>query len=216
MESGQQSVVIVDDHAVLREGLRALVNADPAFEVVAEAEDADGALREVIAHLPTTLLLDMHMPGSAALATIPEIRRLSPNTSVVILTMDPDPEFARQALHAGATGYVLKDAPWREVLQALRRAAQGETYMDPTIGARLAGREAPSAYSELTHREREVLLLLAHGHTNREIAELLFISVRTAESHRASIQRKLGTSNRAELVDYARSQRLIEPGGPTD
>jgi two-component system response regulator NreC len=213
-ESHQQSrpstVVIVDDHAVLRDGLRALLAADPAFEVVGEAEDAAGALELVTARRPATVLLDLHVPGADPLDAIPEMRRLSPETGIVILTMDADPEFARRALHSGASGYVLKDSPWSEVLRALARAASGGTYVDPVIGARLAGREPPTAYADLTHREREVLLLLVRGHTNREIAKLLFISVRTAESHRGSIQRKLGASTRSELVAYAREQRLLD------
>jgi two-component system, NarL family, response regulator NreC len=207
-------VVIADDHAVMRQGLSALMKADGAFRVVGEAGDVDSAIELVKQHAPTALVLDLQMPGSGALAAIGELTRLAPETAIVVLTMNDHPEFARQALRSGARAYVLKDAAWTEVLEALRQSVQGHTYVDPRMGARLAGREAPSAYVDLTDREREVLHLLARGHTNVQIAQLLFISLRTAESHRASIRRKLGTSDRSDLVDYVRAQGLLDPEGP--
>jgi two-component system response regulator NreC len=209
-KSGARTVVIADDHRLVREGLRALIDADPSFRVVAEAGDTDTTIVEVTERCPDLLTLDLHMPGSATITAISELRRLSPGTSIVIVTMAHDPEYARQALRAGVAGYVLKDAPWSEVLHALRGTATGRAYIDPEIGAHLASSESPAMYEELTSRECEVLRLLALGHTNREIARLLFISVRTAESHRASIRAKLDTSSRSELVDYAREQRLID------
>jgi two-component system, NarL family, response regulator NreC len=177
--------------------------------VVAEAEDAEGAVRYLRGHQPDVLILDLNLPGPASLEAIPDMREASPETKIVVLTMRKEPAFARQALQLGVLGYVLKQAPDDELVQAVRRAAAGETYMQPALGARLAAEPASPA-TDLSVRETEVLRLIALGHTNAEIAGKLFISVRTVETHRAHVQQKLGVSSRAELVHSALALGLIE------
>jgi two-component system response regulator NreC len=203
------SIVLADDHTVVRRALRLLLDGEPGFEVVAEAEDADGAVRYVRGHKPTVLILDLNMPGRPSLEAIPDIREASPETRIVVLTMQKEPAFARQALQLGVLGYVLKEAADDELVQAVRRAAAGETYLQPALGAKLAA-EPESAASDLSERETDVLRLIALGHTNAEIAEQLYISVRTVETHRAHIQQKLGVSSRAELVRSALTRGLVE------
>jgi two-component system, NarL family, response regulator NreC len=203
------SIVLADDHTVVRRALRLLLDEEPGFEVVAEAEDADGAVRYARGHKPTVLILDLNMPGRPSLEAIPDIKDASPETRIVVLTMQKEPAFARQALQLGVLGYVLKEAADDELVQAVRRAAVGETYLQPALGAKLAA-EPESAASDLSERETDVLRLIALGHTNAEIAEQLYISVRTVETHRAHIQQKLGVSSRAELVRSALSRGLVE------
>src|SRR3954464_1186564 len=207
-------VVPADDHAVVRSGLRLLLEAEPGHEVVAEAATADDALRYVRAHRPSVLVLDLNMPGRSSLEVIPEIREAVPQTGVVVLTMQEDPAFAREALRAGALGYVLKEAADEELLQAVRLAAEGQTYLNPRLGARLAGGAAPPAGlpDDLTEREVEVLRLIALGHTNTEIAGRLYLSVRTIESHRAHTQQKIRRTTRAELVQYALEHGFVDVG----
>lgn len=203
------SIVLADDHTVVRRALRLLLDEEPGFEVVAEAENAEGAVRYVRGHKPAVLILDLNMPGKPSLEAIPEIQEASPETKIVVLTMQKEPAFARQALQLGVLGYVLKEAADDELVQAVRRAAAGETYLQPALGARLAA-EPDGGASDLSERETDVLRLIALGHTNAEIAEKLFISVRTVETHRAHIQQKLGVSSRAELVRSALSRGLVE------
>ncbi|MEX0992864.1 MAG: response regulator transcription factor [Solirubrobacterales bacterium] len=208
--SKRTTIVIADDHAVVRSGLRMLLDAEDGFEVVAEAGDVDAARRYVLGHKPVVLVLDLNMPDGPSLPAIPEILEASPNTKVVVLTMQDDPAFAREAMRAGALGYVLKEAADEELVHAVRLAAEDQTYMHPSLGARLAAEpDERSSRGDLTDREVEVLRLIALGHTNSEIAEQLFLSVRTVESHRAHIQQKLGLSTRAELVRHALDTGLI-------
>ncbi|MCO5316692.1 MAG: response regulator transcription factor [Solirubrobacterales bacterium] len=202
------TIVLADDHAVVRSALRLLLEAEDDFEVVAEAGTADDAIRYVRGHKPNVLILDLNMPGRSSLDAIPEIIEISPETSVVVLTMRNEPAFARQALGAGVRGYVLKEAADAELVQAVRSAAAGETYLQPSLGARLAA-EKGSRGGGLSDRETEIVKLIALGHTNGEIADQLFVSIRTVESHRANIQNKLKLSGRAELVRYALDQGLI-------
>ncbi|MEA2253159.1 MAG: two-component system, NarL family, response regulator NreC [Solirubrobacteraceae bacterium] len=203
-------IVLADDHAVVRSGLRLLLDRAEGFEVVAEAGDADAAVRSTLGHKPDVLVLDLNMPGElTSLEAIPRISEVSPNTRVVVLTMQEDPEFARRALRAGAAGYVLKEAADDELVEAVRRAAAGETYLTPRLGAALAA-APPGRPGDLTERELDVLRRIALGHTNAEIAEQLFLSVRTVETHRAHIQQKLARSTRAELVRYALDNGLLE------
>jgi two-component system response regulator NreC len=203
------SIVLVDDHTVVRRALRVLLEEEPGFEVVAEAEDADGAIRYVRGHKPDVLILDLNMPGRPSLEAIPEMQEASPQTRIVVLTMQKEPAFARQALQLGVLGYVLKEAADDELVQAVRSAAAGDTYLQPALGARLAA-EPEAAATDLSERETDVLRLIALGHTNAEIAEKLYISVRTVETHRAHIQQKLGVSSRAELVRSALSRGLVK------
>jgi two-component system response regulator NreC len=206
------TIVLADDHSVVRSGLRMLLEAEPDIEVLAEAGDLDAARRYTLGHKPTVLVLDLNMPGGSSLETIPKIPELSPDTSVVVLTMQEDPAFAREALRAGARGYVLKHAAGTELVQAIRTAAGGGTWLNPELGARMAATpDGPTgALAALSERELEVLRLIALGHTNNEIAEQLCLSVRTIESHRAHIQQKLGVSTRSELVRYALEHDLID------
>jgi two-component system, NarL family, response regulator NreC len=212
-ESDKQiTIVLADDHAVVRTGLRMLLDAEPDIEVVAEAGDVDAAKRYVLGHKPTVLVLDLNMPGGSSLEAIPGVAEVSPGTAVVVLTMQEDPAFAREALQAGARAYVLKEAAGAELLTAVRMAAAGGTYLNPQLGARMAAE--PSAAAEvadhLSPREVEVLRLIALGHTNAEIGEQLFLSVRTVETHRSHIQRKLSLTTRADLVGYALEHGLLE------
>jgi two-component system, NarL family, response regulator NreC len=209
------TIVLADDHAVVRSGLRMVLERAGGFEVVSEAGDADAALRTVLGHKPRILVLDLNMPGElTSLDAIPRVQEVSPTTRVVVLTMQEDPEFARRALRAGAAGYVLKEAADDELVDAVRRVAEGGTYLNPRLGAMLAAAppEASGPPDDLTEREVEVLRLIALGHTNAEIAADLYLSVRTVESHRAHIQQKLGRSTRAELVRYALDHGFVGAG----
>lgn len=210
--SPETTIVLADDHAVVRAGLRLLLDAEPGLRVVSEAGDLDGAVRAVLGHKPAVLVLDLNMPGGASLEALPRLAEVSPDTRVVILTMQEDPQFAREALRAGALGYVLKEAADRELVEAIRRAAAGETYLNPRLGAALAAAppERSGPPGDLTEREAEVLRLIALGHTNAEIGAQLFLSVRTVESHRAHIQQKLSLSSRAELVAYALRHGMLD------
>jgi two-component system, NarL family, response regulator NreC len=207
--SDDVTVVIADDHAVVRKGLRLLVEAEEGLQVVAEAGTVPDALRMAKAHRPSVIVLDLNMPGGSSLEAIPELRE---HTAVVVLTMQNDPSFARQALQSGALGFVLKEAADDELLTAIRLAADGETYLNPRLGARLAAQPAEPAGppDDLSERELEVLRLIALGHTNAEIASQLYLSVRTVESHRAHIQQKTRRSTRAELVRYALEHGLVD------
>jgi two-component system response regulator NreC len=202
-------LVLADDHAVVRSGLRMLLDSEPDFEVVAEASDIESAKRYVRGHHPKVLVLDLNMPGGSSLEAIPILREESPDTQIVVLTMQQEPAFAREALGAGALGYVLKEAADDELVEAVRRAAVGENYLNPKLGARIASEPPPGPPDDLSEREVDVLRLIALGHTNSEIAEQLFLSVRTVETHRSHIQQKLRLSTRAELVDYALKRKLI-------
>ena len=207
-DRNQTTVVIADDHTVVRQGLRLLIDNEDGLQVIAEAGTVPDAERLTRAHRPTVLVLDLNMPGGSSLEAIPRLRE---QTAVVVLTMQDDPAFARQALQAGALGFVLKEAADEELLEAIRLAAAGDTYLNPRLGARLAAQPSEPAGppDDLTEREVEVLRLIALGHTNGEIAKQLFLSVRTVETHRSHIQHKLGLSTRAELVRYAIERGLV-------
>lgn len=207
---GEITVVLADDHAVVRSALRMLLEDEPDMQVVAEAGDAEAATRYVRGHRPTVLILDINMPGGSGLAAIPQIRNESPETQIVMLTMQGETASAREALQAGVLGYISKDAASDELVTAVRMAAQGRTYLQPELGARLASEPDIVSPDDLSDREIEVLRLIALGHTNNEIAERLYLSVRTVESHRAHIQQKLGLSTRSELVRYAIERGLVD------
>ena len=206
-------LILADDHAVVRSGLRMLLDSESDFEVVAEASNIEDARRYVRGHHPKVLVLDLNMPGGSSLQAIPAIREESPDTEIVVLTMQQEPAFAREALRAGALGYVLKEAADDELVLAVRCAAAGESYLNPKLGARIASEPPPGPPDDLSEREVDVLRLIALGHTNAEIGEQLYLSVRTVETHRSHIQQKLGLSTRAELVSYALERGLISAGG---
>jgi two-component system, NarL family, response regulator NreC len=207
-------IVIVDDHAVVRSGLRLLLDAEDDLEVVGEAGDTREAVFAVRAEKPDVILLDVVMPGESGIEALPKLLHEAPEARALVLSMQDDPRYVREAFEAGASGYVLKEAVDAEVVTAVREVAAGGRYVHPALGARLVTAEAESrAAAEadpLSDREREVLRLLALGHTNQEIAKLLFISVRTAETHRAHIMQKLNFSSRAELVRYALANELLD------
>jgi two-component system, NarL family, response regulator NreC len=209
-EEATTTIVLADDHTVVRSALRMLLEAEPGFEVLAEAGDADTAIRYVRGHKPTVLILDLNMPGRSSLEAVPDIQEASPGTEIVVLTMQNEPAFARKALQAGVRGYVLKEAADSELVQAVKSAAAGDTYLQPALGARLVSEPDSNRGDDLSEREREVLRLIALGHTNAEIAEQLYLSIRTVESHRAHIQQKLRLTSRAELVHYALEQGMVE------
>jgi two-component system response regulator NreC len=206
-------VLVVDDHAVVRGGLRRVLDAEPDIETVAEAPSAERAVFEALEHRPDVVLMDVVMPEKSGIEGTPAVLQAVPETKVLILSMQDDPRYVREAFDAGASGYVLKEAADTEVVAAVRAVAAGERYVHPALGARLVAAEAAARkraeVDPLSDRERGVLRLLALGHTNQEIAKLLYISVRTAETHRAHIMQKLGLSSRAELVRYALSEGLL-------
>ena len=201
-------IVIADDHAIVRRGLRQLLESDEGFEVVAEAEDVESARRYLRGHHPDVLVLDLNMPGESSIEAIPGLRAEFPDTQIVVLTMQNEPAYARAALGAGVLGYVLKEAADAELVAAIRAAVAGERYLNPRLGAKLAA-EPPGPPDGLSERELEILRLIALGYTNAQVAQELFLSVRTVETHRTHIQQKLGLSDRAELVRYALDRRLV-------
>jgi DNA-binding NarL/FixJ family response regulator len=199
-------VLIVDDHAVVRTGLRLLLDTQEDMEAVGEAGSVDEAIEEARELDPDLVLLDLTMPGKPGLAAMPSLLEEHPDLKVLILSMEDDPRYVREAFAAGARGYLLKEAVANEVVGAIREVAGGGRYVHPELGARLIDTEPSpegTRADPLSDREREVLTLLALGHTNHEIAKQLFISVRTAEAHRAHIMKKLNLATRAELVRYA-------------
>jgi len=207
-------VILVDDHAVVRSGLRRVLEAGADIEVVGEASNVHDAVFEVRAQKPDVIVMDVVMPGTSGIEGTPLVLHEAPDAKVLVLSMQDDPRYVREAFAQGASGYVLKEAADTEVVEAVRQVAGGQRYLHPALGARLLESEARQREEEasdpLSEREREVLRLLALGHTNQEIAKQLFISVRTAETHRAHIMQKLGLASRAELVRYALDQGLIE------
>jgi two-component system response regulator NreC len=210
-------VLLVDDHAVVRAGLRRVLEAEPDIEVVGEAGTARDAVLEARATKPDVILLDIVMPGESGVDVLPRLLKEAPGTKVLVLSMQDDPRYVREAFAAGASGYVLKEAADSEVVGAAREVAAGGRYLHPALGARVisAEEEARAAMEAdpLSDREREVLRLLALGHTNQEIAKMLYISVRTTETHRAHIMQKLRLKTRAELVRYALAHGLLDDEG---
>lgn len=205
-------IVLADDHAMVRRGLQLLLEGEDGFEVVASVGDVESAVRTTRGHKPDVLVLDLNMAGGSSLEAIPRILEASPGTNITVLTMQDEPAFARQALGAGALAYVLKEAADDELVEAVRRTAAGQTYLNAQLEARLAAEPPQRAGppDDLSQREVEVLRMIALGHTNAEIAEQLYLSVRTVESHRAHIQQKLRRSSRADLVRYALDHGLVE------
>ncbi|MFD8418102.1 response regulator [Streptomyces sp. NPDC059668] len=204
------TVVLADDHLVVRAGMRLLLAQDPAFRIVAESATVPDTVEAVSRTRPRVLVLDLTMAGKSSLPVIPALLTASPGTRILVLTMQEDPAFAREALRTGAAGYLLKEAAAEELRAAAHQVADGATYVQPVLGARLAlETPGPAGQESLTGREAEVLALLALGHTNQEIARRLYVSVRTVETHRARIRDKLGKDTRAELIAAARERGLV-------
>jgi two-component system response regulator NreC len=206
---GTIAVVLADDHAVVRGALKALLDGQEDLEVVGEAGDIASALAVVAELAPRVLVLDVNLPDGLAVDAVPQLRAEAPDTAVVLLTMERDLTLARRALDAGAAGYLFKDSAHLELIEAVRAAAAGERHLAPAVAAGLKN-EKEEERPILSPRETEVLKLMALGHTNREIAEQLDLSVRTVETHRAHVQQKLGLSSRPELTRYALSHGLID------
>ena len=208
-------VLIVDDHAVVRAGLRMLIDAEEDMETVGEAGTVREAIFEARTSKPDLALMDVVMPGESGLEGAPKLLHEHPGLKILVLSMQDDPRYVREAFAAGAMGYVLKEAADAEVVSAIREVAGGGRYVHPELGARLVAAETEAMRKAeddpLSEREREVLTLLARGYTNQEIAKKLFISVRTAETHRAHVMQKLRLSTRAELVSYALANGMLEP-----
>jgi DNA-binding NarL/FixJ family response regulator len=214
-------VLVADDHAVLRAGLRLLIDTQPDMETVGEAGDFPEALRLARTARPDVLILDLTMPGGTGVKTIERLVKECPQARVLVLTMHDDPSYLRAALAAGAFGYVVKKAADSELLSAIRAVAQGRAFVDldvsggkmqTVLGNRDGDGAAAGPAAALSPREREVLGLLAQGHTNQVIADRLFLSVKTVESYRARLMQKLGLTNRADLFRYAVEIGLLGPG----
>jgi two-component system response regulator NreC len=214
-------VLVVDDHALVRSGLRLLLDAEADITVENEAGGAEQAVRMARMDKPDVVLLDITMPGRSGLEVAGEIKRAAPKAAILVLSMHDDSTYVREAFAQGASGYLLKEAADEELLTAVREVAAGHQYVHPMLGARLASAESLvdvqaaklAAANPLSERETEVLGLLAAGHTNQQIAKTLFISVRTAETHRAHIMQKLHLTTRSQLVHYALQHGLLNGDG---
>jgi two-component system response regulator NreC len=204
------TVVLVDDHAVVRGALKALLEGQDDIEVVGEASDIASGREAVAERQPRVLVLDINLPDGFAVDAVPDLRRESPQTEIVLLTMERDLSLARQALDAGASGYLFKDSAHLELIEAVRAAAAGERHLAPSVANGLKKEVDAEERPPLSPRETEVLKLMALGYTNREIGEQLDLSVRTVETHRGHIQQKLGLSSRPELTRYALANGLID------
>jgi two-component system response regulator NreC len=202
-------VILADDHAMARRNLRLMLDREEGMQVIAEAEDISAVARNVIAHLPHVLILDLRLPNGSSISAIRRLREEVPDTEIVVLTMEESPAFAHQALSAGAVGFVVKDRADGELPSAVRRAARGEEYVSPRVAAKLEALRDALNGNGLSPRETEVLRLIALGYTSAEIAQGLHLSRRTIETHRARIHHKLGLRTRAELVQYALGRHLI-------
>lgn len=211
-------ILIVDDHTILRAGLKMMLNAQPDMEVVGEAQDGRQAIYEVQRLQPDVILMDITMPDMNGIEATRQIKKMLPEARVLILTMHENDEYVFQALRAGASGYILKEAADTELISALHVIQNGQFYLSPAAQSVMVGDylqrvrigEEKDSYSTLTEREREILKLVAEGHTNNQIAERLVISPKTVDTHRTHIMDKLNLHSRAELVKYAMRRGLLE------
>ncbi len=204
-------VLVTDDHSVLRKGVTALIDREEDMTTVGEADTADQAVIKARALQPDVILLDVVMPRKSGFEVLSEMAEVAPHARVIVLSAQTSASAIRQGLTSGAAGYVAKHAADADLIDAIRRVAKGSRYVDPELGGNLVISDAEALTEEISQRERDVLYLLALGYTNQEIAAKLFISVRTVETHRAHIMRKLGLATRAELVLYALANGLIGP-----
>lgn len=211
-------LLIVDDHAVVRSGLMMLLNGKHNIEVVGEASEGDEAIQKALEIKPDVILMDLSMPhGKGGLTATTELKKLLPDTAVLILTMHDDEEYLFRAIHVGASGYILKSAPHEELIAAIQSVASGNAYLNPMATKRLMGEyldrlkngNEVSTYESLSDREKEVMEWVAKGYSNKEIAEILYVSVKTVESHKSNLMEKLGIKTRPELVKYALKKGLL-------
>lgn len=211
-------LLLADDHAVVRSGLRMLLDSNPELEVIGEAADGDEAIQAALALRPDVVLMDLNMPpGKDGLTATAELKKQLPELAVLILTMHDDDEYLFRAIHAGASGYVLKNAPHEELLAAIRSVASGQAYLSPASTKRLMAqyvesakrKDAEDSYEALSEREKEIVSLIAKGYSNKEVAEQLVISVKTVETHKSNIMEKLGLKTRPDLVKYALKKGLL-------
>ena len=204
-------VLLVDDHELLRSGLRSRLEREDGIAVVGDADSAERAVVMARALQPDLILLDLLLPRKSGYDAIPELTRVAPQAKILVVSSQAAPSSVRRALSAGAAGYLPKRSSDRELLEAIRLVAAGRGYVEPELGAKLVVPDVSPALSPLSERERDVLHLLALGHTNQEIGRKLYISVRTVDTHRAHIMRKLALETRAELVQFALANGLIGP-----
>ena len=205
------TVLVVDDHTVLRTGIRAMLDEESDFTVVGQAANADQAVGKARALQPDVILLDVVMPRKSGFDALPELRKVAPEARVIMLSMQTNPSSIRKALNAGAAGFVAKHASAADLMDAIRRVAGGSRYVDPELAGDLVVPDSAALTEVLSERERDVMYMLALGYTNQEVAEQLYISVRTVDTHRAHLMRKLDLRTRAELVLYALANGLIGP-----
>lgn len=211
-------ILVVDDHAVVRSGLMLLLDSKHGMSVIGEAADGEEALAIACERKPDVVLMDLSMPhGKDGLSTTAEMKKLLPETAVLILTMHDDEEYLFRAIQAGASGYILKSAPYEELLSAIQHIAQGNAYLHPSATKRLMGDyldkfrngEHAGTYESLSDREREILTKVAQGYSNKEIAEQLVISVKTVETHKSNLMEKLNLKTRPDLVKFAMKKGLL-------
>jgi len=209
-------VLVVDDHAMFREGIRALLKDCEDVEIVGEASEGRDAIDKVRRLAPQVVLMDIVMPIMGGLEATRRIRKKNPGVKVLVLTQYDDPEYVLSMLRAGARGYISKTAPASDLISAIRAVHRGESFLYPSAAMTLIQEylmqvaEEKNEYERLTDREREILQLVAEGHTNRQIADALFISVKTVLRHTTNMMQKLGLRNRTELIKYAMGKGLIE------
>lgn len=216
----KKRIFIVEDHTLLRAGLRALLSLDPDLEIVGEAGNGRDAIRGVAVLEPHLVLMDLSMPGMNGIEAMREIKRRNPDIRVLVLTMHNTDEYIHESLRAGADGYMLKDASHDELRVAVRSILNGKTYLSPDISGKVihgylstgSADDVSSSWDTLTHREREVLKLVAEGHPNRYISDYLCLSIKTVEKHRSNLMRKLDLHNASMLTSYAIEKGLLATG----
>lgn len=215
--NGKQRIFIVEDHTLLRAGLRALLSQDPNLEIVGEADNGRDAIRAIGTLAPDLVLMDLSMPGMNGIEAMRDIKRRNPETRVLVLTIHKTDEYIHESLRAGANGYILKDATHDELRVAIRSVLNGKTYLSPDISGKVIhgylgtsnNANVGSTWDTLTHREREVLKLVAEGHSNKSIADYLCLSIKTVEKHRSNLMKKLGLHNASTLTSYAIEKGLV-------
>ncbi|MDP1928211.1 MAG: response regulator transcription factor [Thiobacillus sp.] len=215
--NGKKRIFIVEDHTLLRAGLRALLSQDPDLEIVGEADNGRDAIRAIGSLAPHLVLMDLSMPGMNGIEAMMDIKRRNPETRVLVLTIHKTDEYIHESLRAGADGYILKDATHDELRVAIRSVLNGKTYLSPDISGKVihgylgTGKtdSVGSTWDTLTHREREVLKLVAEGHPNKYIADFLCLSIKTVEKHRSNLMKKLNLHNASTLTSYAIEKGLV-------